>query len=84
MAVVWQSSVAVGIGVLVGVPLGIIAGRWRWTLFAHNIDVVTATTVLGLSIGLIVGGAVVLANVVAAIPGRVAARTPTAALLRAE
>jgi hypothetical protein len=33
---------------------------------------------------LIVVSALVLANIVAAIPGRVAARTPTALLLRAE
>jgi hypothetical protein len=36
------------------------------------------------SIALIALGALVLANVVAAIPGRIAARTPTALLLQAE
>jgi hypothetical protein len=83
-AVAWQSSVAVGLGMLVGVPLGIIAGRWLWTLFANNIDVVTEITVPPLAIVLVIAGAVVLANMVAAIPGRLAARTPTANLLRAE
>jgi hypothetical protein len=37
-----------------------------------------------LSIVLIALTALVLANVVAAIPGRIAARTPTALILRAE
>jgi hypothetical protein len=37
-----------------------------------------------LSIVLIALGALVLANIVAAIPGRIAARTPTALILRAE
>jgi hypothetical protein len=37
-----------------------------------------------LSIALIAVGPVVLANIVAAIPGRTAARTPTAIVLRAE
>jgi hypothetical protein len=37
-----------------------------------------------LSIVLIVLGALVLANIVAAIPGRLAGRTPTAPLLRAD
>jgi hypothetical protein len=37
-----------------------------------------------LSIVLIAAGALALANVVAAIPGRIAAQTPTAVLLRAE
>jgi hypothetical protein len=36
------------------------------------------------SILLIAVGALVLANLVAAIPGRIAARTPTALILRAE
>jgi MacB-like periplasmic core domain/FtsX-like permease family len=84
VAVAWQSSVAVGLGTLIGVPLGIIAGRWLWTLFANNIDVVTEITVPPLAIVLVIAGALVLANVVAAIPGRLAARTPTANLLRAE
>ena len=38
--VCWQSSVAVGVGVVVGVPLGIVLGRWLWTLFAREIYVV--------------------------------------------
>jgi hypothetical protein len=38
----------------------------------------------GLSIALVAIGALVLANVVAALPGRIAARTPTALLLRAD
>jgi hypothetical protein len=84
VAVAWQSSVAVGIGAVVGVPLGIVGGRWLWTRFANNIDVVTAVAVPGLAIALVTVGAVVLANVVAAIPGRLAARTPTADMLRAE
>ena len=82
--VAWQSSVAVAIGIAVGVPLGIVLGRTLRDLFAHNIDVVPAPSVPGLSIFLISIGAIVLANLVAAAPGRIAARTPTAVLLRAE
>jgi predicted lysophospholipase L1 biosynthesis ABC-type transport system permease subunit len=82
--VAWQSSVAVAIGVAVGVPLGIVLGRYLWDLFAHNIDVVPAPSVPGASIALVALGALVLANLVAAAPGRIAARTPTALLLRAE
>jgi ABC-type lipoprotein release transport system permease subunit len=40
--IAWQSSVAVAIGVVVGVPVGTIFGRWLWDLFAQNIDVVPA------------------------------------------
>jgi hypothetical protein len=37
-----------------------------------------------LAIGLVAVGSLILANVVAAVPGRMAARTPTAQLLRVE
>ncbi len=83
-AVAWQSTVAVGIGTLIGVPLGIVGGRLLWNLFARAIYVVPAPTVPAQVIGLIVVGSLVLANLVAAVPGRLAARTPTALLLRAE
>jgi hypothetical protein len=82
--VVWQSSVAVSIGVVVGVPVGIVFGRWLWDLFAHNIDVVPSATVPVVSIVLIVFGALILANLVAALPGLIAARTKTSSLLHAE
>jgi hypothetical protein len=82
--VAWQSSVAVGIGTVVGVPLGIVIGRLLWTVFANEIHAVPTPSVPTPSIILVAAGALVLANVVAAIPGRIAARTPTAVLLRAE
>jgi hypothetical protein len=82
--VAWQSSVAVAVGTAVGVPLGIVFGRALWDLFANNIHAVPAPSVPGLSIALVAIGALVLANVVAALPGRIAARTPTALLLRAD
>jgi len=71
-AVAWQSSVPVAIGTIVGVPLGIVIGRLLWDLFAHQINAVPVPTVPSLPIALIVVVAVVLANIVAAIPGRMA------------
>jgi hypothetical protein len=81
--VAWQSSVAVGIGVLAGVPLGIVLGRLLWDQFAQQIYAVARPSVPVLPVVLIAVAALALANLVAAWPGRVAARTP-AALLRAE
>jgi len=82
--VAWQSTIAVAVGTVVGVPLGIVAGRTLWNLFARDIHAVPAPSVPILSIVLIALGALLLANVVAAIPGRIAARTPTALILRSE
>ena len=83
-AVAWQASVAAVIGIVIGVPLGIVAGRWLWTLFARQIYAVPQPSVPVLSVALVALGTLVLANVVAALPGVIAARTPTALLLRAE
>ena len=32
--VAWQATAIAGVGLIVGLPLGLIAGRWTWTLFA--------------------------------------------------
>jgi ABC-type antimicrobial peptide transport system permease subunit len=83
-AVAWQSTIAVGVGVIFGIPIGIVAGRGLWNLFAHELHVVAEPTVPALTIALIALGALVLANLVAAIPGLQAARTPSALLLHEE
>ena len=83
-AVAWQSTVAVGVGAIVGVPLGIVVGRILWDLFARDIHAVPAPSVPALTVVLTAVVALVLANAVAAIPGRIAARTPTALILRSE
>ncbi|MGO9875942.1 MAG: FtsX-like permease family protein [Acidimicrobiia bacterium] len=82
--VAWQSTVAVTLGVVVGVPVGILTGRALWDLFAAQIHVVPDPTVPALTIAVFTVGAFVLANLVAAIPGLQAARTHTALLLHAE
>jgi hypothetical protein len=83
-AVAWQSTVAAVVGVVVGIPLGVVIGRQLWDLFAHNLNAVPDPTVPALSVVLVGVGAFVFANLVAALPGRGAARTPTALVLRAE
>ncbi len=82
--VAWQASVSGAIGVVVGLPLGIALGRWLWTLFARGISAVPDPTVPVASMVLIALGALVFANLAAAVPGRIAARTSTVILLRTE
>lgn len=82
--VAWQSSVSASMGVIIGMPLGIALGRWLWTLFARQISAVPDPTVPALSMLIIAVSALVFANAAAVIPGRIAARTPTALLLGAE
>jgi hypothetical protein len=80
----WQASVAATVGIAVGVPLGIALGRQLWILFARNIDAVPEPTVPVPSVILVAVGALIFANLVAALPGRSAARTPAALVLRSE
>jgi hypothetical protein len=79
-----QASVAALAGVVVGVPIGIALGRWLWDLFARGIYAVPEPSVPVFEIVVVALGALVLANLVAAVPGRMAARTRTALVLRAE
>jgi FtsX-like permease family len=83
-AVAWQSTVVAVVGLVVGVPLGTAAGRWLWILFARGLSAVPDPVVPAASIALAAAAALALANLVAAVPGRQAARTPAALLLRAE
>jgi predicted lysophospholipase L1 biosynthesis ABC-type transport system permease subunit len=83
-AVAWQSTVVAAVGLVVGVPVGIAAGRWLWLAFARELSAVPDPVVPAGSIALAVVAALVLANLVAALPGRAAARTPAAIVLRAE
>jgi hypothetical protein len=82
--VAWQASVILVIAALIGVPLGVAAGHWTWTTFATSLGVVPVTAIPVLA--LVAGFLALLAagNLLAAGPGAVAARTPAAAVLRAE
>jgi ABC-type antimicrobial peptide transport system permease subunit len=82
-SVAWQATVAAVVGVAAGLPLGVALGRQLWDLFAREISAVPQPTVPASVIAVAIG-AVVLANVVAAVPGLVAARTPAALVLRSE
>ncbi len=79
-----QATVAAITGVIVGIPLGIVIGRELWTLFAHNLNAVPDPSVPALPVTIVAVGALVFANLVAALPD-VAWRGPRQLLvLRAE
>jgi hypothetical protein len=80
--VAWQASVTAALGVVVGVPAGIALGRWLWDLVAQQLGIVPDAIVPGASVIFIVAGALVVANLVASLPGEVAARVPPASVLR--
>jgi hypothetical protein len=80
----WQAATLVAVGLGVGLPLGIAAGRWGWYLFAEQIGVVPEPVTPVPRILLVVPATFLLAIVVAALPAWSAARTRVAAALRTE
>jgi ABC-type lipoprotein release transport system permease subunit len=82
--VIWQATTLAGLAVLVGLPLGIAAGRWAWILVADRLGVVPVSVVPAMVLTLVALTTVLAANLVAAVPAWMAARTRPAIALRAE
>jgi hypothetical protein len=83
-AVCWQASTVAGAGIVIGVPAGIAAGRALWRLFATNFGVVPVPVVHPLLLAGVAAGVLAAANLLAAAPAVLAARSDPARLLRAE
>jgi hypothetical protein len=81
--VAWQATTLVAIALALGIPLGIMAGRWTWWAFAQGIAVVPAP-IVPVWILVTIPAAILLGNAIAALPARSAARTRPAAILRVE
>jgi hypothetical protein len=83
-AVAWQSTTLAGLALVVGLPLGVVAGRWLWLLFARQLGVAPDVVVPALLLLSAVPVTIVLAGLVAVVPGLSARRLSPAAALRAE
>ena len=82
--VAWQATTFALLAAVVGVPLGVAGGRWAWRLVAGQLGVVSGPVVPPLPVLAVAAGALVVANLVAAGPGRAAARIRPAVALRSE
>jgi hypothetical protein len=69
---------------LIGLPLGIAAGRAAWGLFADDLGFVAVAAVVAWGLVALAAGTIAVANLLAAGPAIAAARTRPASLLRAE
>jgi hypothetical protein len=81
--VAWQATALACAGLIVGVPLGLLAGRWAWILFASQVAIVPAPVISPLTL-LAIPVVLLVANAIAAIPAWSAARTQPAVILRSE
>jgi ABC-type antimicrobial peptide transport system permease subunit len=80
----WQASALAAAALLVGLPLGVLAGRWAWALFAGSAGVSAQAEIPVPLVLAIIPGALLLANLIAAGPGWTAARIRPALILRSE
>ena len=82
--VCWQASALTAVAVAVGLPVGVLVGRWAWALFAGSVGVAGQADVPVALILLAVPATLLLANLIAAGPGWAAARIRPALILRSE
>lgn len=83
-AVRWQATAIGIVGLVVGIPIGTIAGVKTWDAIARGLGVAVVTAVPVTAIVLVVPGVLLVLALVAVAPGAIAARTPTARVLRDE
>jgi hypothetical protein len=82
--VAWHATTVSVIGLAVGIPLGLVVGRvvWRWV--ADDLGVSTNATIPVPALLAVAVAALLMANLIAAVPARTAARTRPAVVLRSE
>jgi ABC-type antimicrobial peptide transport system permease subunit len=83
-AIAWQASAVIIVSVVIGLPLGLAAGRTAWTLVADQLGVVVKPIVPWPLVLILIPSALVLANLIAAGPALVAGRIRPASVLRSE
>jgi predicted lysophospholipase L1 biosynthesis ABC-type transport system permease subunit len=81
--IAWQTTLTLLIAIVVGLPLGIAAGRWAWHAFAGSIGAVPVTEIPLLALILGLAALAVAGNLLTAVPAAIAARTRPAVFLRA-
>ncbi len=79
-----QATTIALLAVGLGLPLGVIAGRWAWTALAQGIGTPGAVVAPLLPLAATVPASLFVANVIAVIPGRVAANIRPSVALREE
>ena len=82
--VAWEASAFAAVALLIGLPLGVLAGRWAWAYFANGAGVPAQATVPLPAVLLAIPVTLLIVNLIAAWPGWTAARLRPALVLRAE
>ncbi len=83
-AVSWHALIVVSMGLIIGVPTGVVIGRSAWKLFADQLDVLAEPAVSVIAVGVIVAGSLVAAAGFGALVSRRARTVSAAVALRDE
>ncbi len=82
--ILWQASTLAAAALLAGLPLGVLAGRWAWVLFAESAGTAPGADIPAPLVLAAIPATLLLAIVIAAGPGWAAARISPATVLRTE
>jgi ABC-type antimicrobial peptide transport system permease subunit len=84
VAIGWQATLIAIVGLVIGIPLGIVTGRLLWKQLAESFPVAYVPPIALVAVLLVVPVAIVVANLIAAGPAHAATRIRPARVLRTE
>ena len=82
--VAWQAATIAVVGLVIGLPLGVLVGRLAWSSFAGQLGVVSVPVVAWTRVLVLIPATIVIAVLISIPPAISARRTKPAAVLRAE
>ena len=82
--VAWQAGTFAALSLVVGLPLGIFAGRAAWALFATELGIGTSSVVPGIRVALCIPAVLLITLIVAVGPAWFASRVRPARVLRSQ
>jgi ABC-type antimicrobial peptide transport system permease subunit len=82
--IAWQATTLALVGLIIGIPAGILVGSFVWRQVATGLGIATTPQIPVLALLLTIPAALVAVNLIAYAPARAAARTRPAVALRSE
>jgi predicted lysophospholipase L1 biosynthesis ABC-type transport system permease subunit len=83
-SVTWQALAVSSVGIVIGVPLGVVVGRWSWLAAVGNLGIVDAPTTPIVALAAVCAAMAIGTALVAVLPGLAAGRRRPAQDLRTE
>ncbi len=80
----WQATTMAAVALVLGIPVGILVGRVAWSGFADALGIAPDFSIPVPALVIAIPATIVLANLIAAVPALLSARTRPAQVLRSE